>query len=85
MVRLSKNFTLQESLKVISYLKEADFKNKGIDSKMSHEDILKELVKERNLARKDKNFKRADQIRKKIEQMGYKIRDEIDETKLEKI
>ncbi len=43
-IQSSKNFTLQESLKIISYLKEADFKNKGIDSKMSHEDILKELA-----------------------------------------
>tara|TARA_B100000900_G_scaffold394403_1_gene391787 strand:- start:76 stop:1071 length:996 start_codon:yes stop_codon:yes gene_type:complete len=43
-IHSSKNFTLQESLKIISYLKEADFKNKGINSKMSHEDILKELA-----------------------------------------
>jgi len=43
-IQSSKNFTLQESLKIISYLKEADFKNKGIDSKMSYEDILKELA-----------------------------------------
>ena len=65
----------------LGLLKQKNWFNSDTKSK----DILKELVKERNLARKDKNFKRADQIRKKIEQMGYKIRDEIDETKLEKI
>ena len=43
-IQSSKNFTLQQSLKIINYLKEADFKNKGIDSKMSQEDILKELA-----------------------------------------
>jgi len=43
-IKSSKNFTLQQSLKIINYLKEADFKNKGIDSKMSQEDILKELA-----------------------------------------
>ena len=43
-IKSSKNFTLQELIKVINYLKEADFKNKGIDSKMGQEDILKELA-----------------------------------------
>ena len=43
-IQSSKNFTLQQSLEIIYYLKEADYKNKGIDSKMSQEDILKELA-----------------------------------------
>ena len=43
-INSSKNFTSQELIKIVNYLKDADFKNKGINSKMSQENILKELA-----------------------------------------
>jgi cysteinyl-tRNA synthetase len=46
--------------------------------------IIKELIKEREKARKEKNFKRADEIRERINKEGYIIEDIKDKTKIKK-
>tara|TARA_B100000941_G_scaffold275659_1_gene237679 strand:+ start:421 stop:1416 length:996 start_codon:yes stop_codon:yes gene_type:complete len=43
-IKSSKNFSLNELIKIVNFIKDADFKNKGINSKMNQEDILKELA-----------------------------------------
>jgi cysteinyl-tRNA synthetase len=43
------------------------------------------LIKERELARKEKNWDKSDELRKKINELGYEIKDTDSETKISKI
>lgn len=43
---------------------------------------VRELVKERNEARDNKEYSKADEIRQKIEEKGYRVKDENQETKI---
>ncbi len=45
---------------------------------------IKEMLKERDLARESKDFAKSDEIRKKIENLGYKIKDTPDGTTIDR-
>jgi len=66
----------EEAKMVLEFVKELD-SVLGIlekrEVKLSEE--VKRLVKERELARKNKDFKRADEIREKLKKMGYILED----------
>lgn len=59
-----------------------DFKNdnKPVKETLIDEVVIKELINERNLARKNKDFDKADKIRQKLNQMDIEIEDLADRT-----
>lgn len=57
----------------------------GEEEKIEIPKSIKELVKEREKARKEKNWKKADELRKKINKAGYSINDTDEGPELKKI
>ena len=46
---------------------------------------IKEIIKERDEARKNKDFIKSDELRTKLEYLGYKVEDSIDGTSVSKL
>jgi len=66
----------KEAEMVLDFIKELDRVLGVLEKKdVKLNDELKKLVKERELARKNKDFKRADEIREKLKKMGYILED----------
>ena len=57
---------------------------KYLDRKLNIPPEIQELIRQRDVARKNKNFRLADQFRIKIQKQGYRVTDLEDKTRVVK-
>ncbi len=78
-INIKKNKTNNEEVKLTQAINESlnllGLNKKVKDNNESYDEVVEMLIKERNLARKQKNFQKADEIREKLRSQGIEIED----------
>jgi len=82
-----KNISSKEKLKILLKFDEVfglKIKENLKETKTKISDDAEKIIKERDEARKNKDWGKSDELRKKLEDMGYKVEDGKDGTKISK-